>query len=268
MPKVGGWSHMPRLNSSSICKSFIVYIIFAGAIWPAQAFRVVIDPGHGGSDHGAKYGRVTEANLALDVALRTARYLKGKNVEVFLTRKEDVTLGLQDRIDWVRKTNSQIFLSIHANSAPDRRAQGLELYFENHLPPEDDLLLLAAREVSAKPSQLQGDVSECRAADTILSDLRREGRLRSSRGLAAGLRLALKQAKFRQAPFFVLANNPTAALLVELGYLSNPYDLKRLSDEKVLQELSEKMAEGILTYQKNSQSQNALDKRGSPSQSF
>ena len=94
--------------------------------------RIVIDPGHGGHDPGAKGKGVTEAELVLDVALRLEKLLqKEPGVEVILTRRTDDFIPLQERTAIANREGADLFLSIHANASSSAQARGIETYFLN-----------------------------------------------------------------------------------------------------------------------------------------
>ena len=94
--------------------------------------RIVIDPGHGGHDPGAKGKGVTEAELVLDVALRLEKLLTAvPGVEVILTRRADEFIALQERTAIANREGADLFLSIHANASPSAQARGIETYFLN-----------------------------------------------------------------------------------------------------------------------------------------
>ena len=95
--------------------------------------RIVIDPGHGGHDPGAKGKGVTEAELVLDVALRLEKLLSDRRpgVEVILTRRTDEFVPLQERTAIANREGADLFLSIHANASASAQARGIETYFLN-----------------------------------------------------------------------------------------------------------------------------------------
>src|SRR5262249_30496144 len=93
--------------------------------------RVVIDPGHGGHDPGAKGKGVNEAELVLDVALRLEKLLQKAGTEVILTRRTDDFIPLQERPAIANREGADLFLSIHANASPGGTGRGIETYFLN-----------------------------------------------------------------------------------------------------------------------------------------
>src|SRR5262249_60446408 len=94
--------------------------------------RIVIDPGHGGHNPGAKGKSVGEAELVLDIALRLEKLLqKVPGVEVILTRRTDDFVVLEERPAIANRESADLFLSIHANASRNAQAHGIETYFLN-----------------------------------------------------------------------------------------------------------------------------------------
>ncbi len=82
---------------------------------PSNKFRVVIDPGHGGSDNGAVYGDAREADISLSISKRVEKkLLSKKNISVSLTRQNDQNLSLPERVEFGKKQNADLFISLHA----------------------------------------------------------------------------------------------------------------------------------------------------------
>src|SRR3989338_3834468 len=99
---------------------------------PAEAPRIVIDPGHGGKDPGAVVRSLREKQVALSLAKKLAGTLEKKlGAKVSLTRAGDRFLTLADRNRVANRNRCDLFLSIHANSARNRRASGIEIYYLN-----------------------------------------------------------------------------------------------------------------------------------------
>src|SRR5690606_1762126 len=87
--------------------------------------RIVIDPGHGGLDPGAKASGTTEADLVLDIALRLEKLFEDvPNAEVILTRRADVFVPLEERTAIANREHADVFLSIHVNGSRNRQAGG------------------------------------------------------------------------------------------------------------------------------------------------
>ncbi|MCS7008659.1 MAG: N-acetylmuramoyl-L-alanine amidase, partial [Chthoniobacterales bacterium] len=168
---------------------------------------VILDPGHGGHDRGARpiFGQ-NEKNLTLDTALRTKPYLQAAGFNVILTRSSDKFIPLEQRVAISNKKRNAIFVSIHYNWARRKKARGIETYY---LSP------------------------------------------RSYR-LAAHLQQQLLQAyptlnrQIKKANFYVLRNNTRPAVLLELGFLSNPLDNSAIQSPAIRQRIAEAIAKGII----------------------
>ncbi len=101
-----------------------------------SGYTIAVDPGHGGDDPGAiGPSGYTEAECALDIGLRLRDLLEGAGAEVLMTRTEDVTVSLSERVNIANNAGADIFVSIH-NNAFDGTAQGIETYYYEGLPPD------------------------------------------------------------------------------------------------------------------------------------
>jgi N-acetylmuramoyl-L-alanine amidase len=214
---------------------------------------VMIDPGHGGKDPGAQgLAGLTEK----DVNLRFARYLgealQKKGLNVLHTRTTDVFIPLETRTELANAKGADLFVSIHCNSHSDKASSGMETYSLN-LATTQEAIRVAARENAAS----QKKISDLQA---ILTDLMLSAKTAESRDLA---KLVQKRSLTavrddyptrdrgpHEAPFFVLIGANMPAVLVELGYLTNPEDARRLASDAYLRALAQGMAEGILAYKK------------------
>ena len=95
-----------------------------------HALHVIVDPGHGGENHGAVYYGVKEADINLQVGSHLARLLKNDSrFKVTLTRHKDTELSLEERAELARRAGGNVFLSIHTNAFNRPQAKGVEFYF-------------------------------------------------------------------------------------------------------------------------------------------
>ena len=130
---------------------------------PAEAPRIVIDPGHGGKDPGAVVRSLREKQVALSLAKKLAGTLEKKlGAKVSLTRAGDRFLTLADRNRVANRNRCDLFLSIHANSSRNTAAKGIETYFLSFASsPEAEAV--AARENSASEREMHQlpDINQC-----------------------------------------------------------------------------------------------------------
>ena len=220
----------------------------------------MIDPGHGGNDSGAFAGGVKESNVVLDIALKLEKKLQeSKDFDVQMTRREDQKMQLHERVRRAELSESEIFISLHANSSTDSRARGMELYFQNHVPPDEETLMLAALEnqkelldeAKSKPSKLsrKNDIA------MIVEDLRRSNRVRSSRRLSLNLSkswTAPTARSVRQAPFHVVSRISIPSVLMEIGFLTNSVDRSQLQSPAMQQQIVENIYEGLQSFRVDS----------------
>jgi N-acetylmuramoyl-L-alanine amidase len=229
----------------------------------AAPLTVMIDPGHGGRDHGAIKNGVIEADVTLQVShVLKALLQKDRRFHVLLSREDDSSVSLYRRAVLAKQHHADIFLSIHVNSSPDARAKGAEFYFQNQLPPDQESMFLAHKENVAE----EGETVEPITYDyldrnkyptevaAIVSDLLDGDRVLKSSQLSKELKLhwhgsrKSKNNSVRQAPFYVLNQMRTPSTLVELGYLTNGDDSRNLTSPDVQQKMAEDLYHGLVAY--------------------
>lgn len=197
---------------------------------------IVVDPGHGGIDPGTTGGRGVEKALVLDVALALRQALVAtRRYEVVMTRVTDVFVALDERVRLSRHHQADLFVSIHADSLAAREGarnvRGATVYTLAEQASDDAAHRLAEKEnavdlLAGLPMQAVGDDQ----VRSILIDLMRRESLNFSNDFRHVLVGALKpsvllsKAPQRSGPFKVLRQPGTAAVLVELGYMSNTQD--------------------------------------------
>ena len=209
---------------------------------------IVIDPGHGGSDTGAVSGGGTdEKDLVLAVARRLAGILAGQGHTVRLTRPGDEVRGLTDRTALANRVDAVAFVSLHANASTVASVQGAETYYMSLDESSTDEQAAATAELE----NVSGGDGGRSDLDLILWDLAQAEVLNESAELALAVqnrlneRLGLKDRGVKQAPFVVLTGATMPAILVEIGFLSNPAEAKQLESADHQQRLAEALALGI-----------------------
>ena len=244
---------------------FLFTLIFMSS--NSWSFSVLIDPGHGGEDPGAnKYltffskrfkknrqVHVLEKRVALDVSKKIYKLLKKKKYRAYLTRSVDRTVSLQDRAAIAEKIQADLFISVHANSSRRIDPVGFETYYlDNH----NDAAVKRVEELENR--SLSGEEL---VVQKILTDLIIQKTVTSSKGLAksihsqivrnVGKKYKLKDRGVKPALFYVLAMAKRPAILLEIGFLSNQKELRRLVDPEFQQRYAESVVRGIDLYVKN-----------------
>lgn len=226
-----------------------------------RKFRILIDPGHGGKDPGAvKRGSSKEKDINLEVAKTLYNLLKKeRGFEVKITRDKDVFITLGNRAKMGNDFKADVFVSIHANAAKRASANGFEVYFRSDKASDAEAAETAALENEAL--QYEGkEGGNVTFADLLLKSLANNENINQSSKLAGHIRNSVSKKSsslgikvrqdnaIRQANFYVLRGVHAPAVLVEMGYLSNANDRKRLNTKSVKQRMAESIRDGIISY--------------------
>jgi N-acetylmuramoyl-L-alanine amidase len=222
----------------------------------SKALKLVIDPGHGGKapggvgPHGEK-----EKDITLEVGRILAKRLSDEGVEVFLTRDNDTYIPLEERTAFANKHNADLFVSIHVNATEARYRDGVETYFLN-LTTDASSNKVAERENAMSSSSMQG-------LHLIIKDLMLNAKINESSRFATFTQNAIisslrktgytgKDLGVKQAPFYVLMGAQMPAILIEIGFITNPADCMLLHNNAHLETIIDGIIGGIRTFTTNS----------------
>jgi N-acetylmuramoyl-L-alanine amidase len=242
----------PAAAAPAPATSFPAPQAISPAAFPLEVRKIVLDPGHGGSDPGAPATvGLWEKEITLDVAQRLRPLLAQAGFEVLLTRERDETVSLRERAQFANFQRGDLFVSIHFNALPTRSYRGIETYY---LGPTSD----------PHVERLAG--AENRESGYSLADFRRllEGvyvhvRQQESRQLAEAIHRgltttlvrgnpAVRDSGVKPAPFLVLVATEMPGILAEISYLSNEEDARLLKEPTYRQEVARALFEGIRAY--------------------
>lgn len=225
---------------------------------PVQA-RIVLDPGHGGNDPGMTSRWLREADVNLDVALRTARELEAHGVAVTLTRRSDTHLhpdkGTDLNLRSRMATTGQVsaFISVHVNASTSPAAQGIETYyFGQPLPGQGRSLAVRENGGGSVGETLTAQASA--SAQGVLGNLLSQAKLSFSRRLAGLVQAELVSASaamnrgVKTDTFYVIRSPTTPAILTELGFGSNPTEGQRLASPTYRQRQAEAIARAVVRF--------------------
>lgn len=212
--------------------------------------KIVIDPGHGGKDPGAMAFGVKEKDVVLNVSQKISRILHEKfNYEVVLTRSSDSYIPLEERTAIANTEKADLFVSIHVNAHPDKTIGGVETYFLN-LATDAHAMRVAARENATSTHNI-GELED------ILSNLMNNSKIDESARLAQFVQAHLASGLgtyqphdhgVKQAPFYVLIGAEMPAILVEISFITNPFEAELLQNTSYLESIAIQIAQGIAAY--------------------
>ncbi len=226
LPQIGVRGTMP-LNKNDIVKIYqsadgkaVKILISQGIKEPSEILaektakkspsknKIVLDPGHGGSDYGAIREGINEKDITLDISQRVASILKSKGYKVVLTRDDDKYVSLEDRVEITEDETPEIFVSIHVNSAVATEPKGIETHYYHDYS-----------------KSLANVIHRHLAKDINTKD----------RGLV-------------KSKFYVINHTTVPAVLIETGFLSNPEERAELVSDSRKQKTAKAIAEGIIEY--------------------
>ena len=210
-------------------------------VGPEQLRIVTLDAGHGGAETGAEgEGGAVEKDVVLSIARRFSSILQERlGVRVILTRDGDRNLSLDERAAIANSNKSNLFLSIHADASPRRNARGSSVYFLSHTS------------APTNPSSSGGG-----DLDFIFWNMAQTAHLKQSSRLAEILQDELQAVTgtervnrgIKQNSFRVLKGATMPAVLVEVGFISNPDEERLLVSPAYQDKLAEALYRGILRY--------------------
>ncbi len=240
-------------------KSLPILSVFKKRKKPLRDVIIVIDPGHGGKDPGATGPRGThEKTVVLAIAKRLQRTINQQpGFKAVLTRKGNYYISLRRRLALARKYHADMFVAIHADAYRNRKAHGASVYALSRRGATGEAARWLAKRENA--SELMGGVDLSNKGNllkSVLINLSQTATIRASLLMGSDLirsldRIAsLHHRKVEQAAFVVLKSPDIPSLLVETGFLSNPYEERRLRTPKYRERLAQALMQGIRRYYK------------------
>jgi len=239
---------------------FILLFLFVGCGGPSidrSDDLVVIDAGHGGHDTGASCGGKKEKDLVLQITKKLYAELKSEGYKVYFTRNTDRFLTLGQRTRIADKKDAKVFISIHANAIANKNrfndVEGVETYFLQKTRDARSQRI-AARE---NASVLQG--TDKLSQNVIIDSVLNGPKIIQSHKLAIDVQRnmmknlnseykAVKNGGVRPAPFYVLVGASRPSILVEVGYITNDKERKRLFTSDYQDEIVEGIVAGVGSY--------------------
>jgi len=181
-------------------------------------FKLVIDAGHGGNDDGSKYNNIKEKNITLAIAEKIKTLAPLYGVDVIMTRSSDVFINPIGRVAFADHQNADVYVSIHVNELKAYNyVSGMQVYVSNHNPQFNQSCVLGSA-----------------VAKSLSTDFKVFNKLQD-----------------RAKNIYVLSENTLPAVLVECGFMTNPADLKMLTDSAQETLIAKQILEGVSAYKNN-----------------
>lgn len=233
----------------------------ADAVGPLRT--IVLDAGHGGHDSGAVGpGGLMEKELVLDVTRRVAKLVEERlGIKVLLSRDSDQFIALKDRTSFANKQRADLFVSIHANAHTSSGHEGVETYFLSSEATDIVARQTAALENSVvqleKPAPGARGNGRQDMLRAILWDLAQSEFLFESSRLAEVVQDSMTQSLripnrgVKQAGFYVLGGAAMPAVLIEIGFVTNPREERRLRESRYRDDIARAIFSGIVEYKRH-----------------
>jgi len=210
----------------------------------------MVDPGHGGEDGGARGPKgLKEKTAALELSRAVLDRLEAAGFEAASTRAGDSYIPLWDRAKAANEQGADLFISLHLNAARAKSARGSEVYFLSlGKGGDEDVAAAENAGAGAPPGSADSVVA------SILDDLAQKAFLQDSERLAVALQTQLnqlagiKERGVKQAPFVVLRGAAMPAVLVEVAFISNPKEEKKLQDADFRAKVADAIVQGVRRY--------------------
>ena len=229
-----------------------VLLLCVGSSVYAQSFKVVLDPGHGGKDPGAKYGNFIEKDIVLDVALKVGKLLKAdKDIKVIYTRSTN-------------REKADVFISIHANAAKNREAYGTETFIMGmsknaanlEVAKRENAVITLENNYEKQYAGYDPNKPESLIGLTLLQEQFIKQSIDLASRVQKGFRDTVKRTDrgVKQGPFWVLHSALMPSVLIELGFVSNSSEGAYINSEEGKNELARAIAKAIVDYKKSNHS--------------
>jgi N-acetylmuramoyl-L-alanine amidase len=227
-----------------------------GAMQPLRL--IVLDAGHGGHDAGAVGPTgIQEKEVVLDVTRRVAKKVEaGLGVKVIMSRDSDVFVPLRDRTNFANKQRADLFVSIHANAHPRSVSEGVETYFLSSEASDSGARQVAAIEngvvqLESPGSRQRGDVLKSILWDLAQSEFQEESSFMAETVLdSMSKSLNLVNRGVKQAGFYVLGGAAMPAILIEIGFLTNRKEERKLATPEHREALARAIYAGLAEYKR------------------
>ncbi len=225
-----------------------------------RRFHVVLDPGHGGSDLGATRDSFIESEIVYDIAVKVKYFLdQQKLFTTSLTRDRGTGISLKNRVQKANAGGADLFVSLHANTSNSDYMSGMEFYFNSPKPHPLD---------TDPPENTDGRPPPVQVVEKIKKDFLYREKTEKSLLFTRTIKIKTtsngsstapsQKGVIKRAPFYVIDHTDMPSVLVELGFISNRREAKKLSSPEYQKEIARQLADAILEYKEKSDKLHSL----------
>ena len=197
---------------------------------------IIVDAGHGGRDIGASCKGIIEKKITLSLALKLQEQLTHRGYKVKMTRSSDIYRSLKERTDYANAKKGNVFISLHVNAAPKRRAnyiyKGIEVYY---LRSKTKRTRYKDRKIYTTPWKVKKSNELCQCTHTEILKSVRKKHIVLNKGV-------------KRNNFWVLRGTKMPAILIEHGYITDKYEGKRLTQDAYQNLLVQGIVKGVDIY--------------------
>lgn len=215
--------------------------------------NIIIDPGHGGFDPGAVGFGIYEKDIVLAIGKELKKIIEAQtSLKAFLTRETDQFVSIEERAALAHQFNGDLFISLHVNAHPVQQAHGIESYYLN-VTDKPASQQLAIRENQMSKQGFQNfviilrdllDVSDSSQSESLTKSIHNHLLKHVNTHFAN----AARNLGTKEAPFLILLRAGMPATLLELAFISNPEENRRLQDRRYHKTVAEGIFQGIQNY--------------------
>jgi len=231
--------------------------IEAARVKKEKKFVVVIDPGHGGDDPGAIHNGIREKEVVLRIAKKLQAMLNATpGYRAYLTRVGDYYVSLRKRVEIAQDYRADLFISIHCNAAPNRRARGVMVFSLSSKGATDSVARMLAK-IENTADMMEVEFSKKREINYILLDLAQDYSATESIKFAKiALRNLVRETGLpnggvKRAGFTVLKNPGIPSVLVEVGFLTNRREARLIRSEAFRIRVARALSKSVIDYFRN-----------------
>lgn len=235
--------------------SFFIFFYSASLFASEDVFHIVIDPGHGGVDLGAVRDSFIESKIVLQISQKVKTLLdQQKNITATLTRYDSSGLSLKKRVLFANEMKADLFVSLHANTSNSEYVRGMEFYFNSHKPGSPDT---NEPHLTNNQTPTNIEVVEKIKKDFLFYD-KTEKSLMLTKAFKEKSSEQEQKSIIKRAPFYVIEHTAMPSILIELGFISNRREAKKLTTEDYQNEMAQLLTSAILKYKEKSDKLKAL----------